>query len=224
MQKSSFFLILLFAVSCKCPCINKTLATEEGKKRDNAIIVVTGLSGAGKTIVAQKMIAEMKLLKTISYTTRSPRPGEQNGVDYFFITKEKFQKMIELGEFVEYSEHFNNFYGTSKNQISEAAGDVILVINELGAKRISEMKKLDCLIFYLDISEKEMMRRILGRDGTIDRSELKKRIEERNSARLFDGNEKNFYKINTDKLSPLEVFERIKNIYFDYKASAKSSR
>ena len=84
------------------------------------IFVISGTSGVGKSTVLAKVMEKRKdLIFSVSATTRAPRPGEKEGVDYYFVTQEQFRKMIDQDEFLEYDAHMNNSYGTPKAQVEE---------------------------------------------------------------------------------------------------------
>ena len=95
------------------------------------LFVISGASGVGKsTVLAKAMALQPQLQFSVSATTRKPRPGEIDGVNYFFVSKETFQDMIEQGAFLEYDAHMDNYYGTPKAQLEEKllTGSVILDI------------------------------------------------------------------------------------------------
>ena len=103
------------------------------------LIVISGASGVGKGTVVKEMMAERKdLFFSVSATTRPPSPGEQDGVDYYFVTREQFRDMIEKGELLEYDEHAKNFYGTPRAQVEQKRemGHVLLDIEPNGSKNV----------------------------------------------------------------------------------------
>lgn len=136
------------------------------KKRGN-LIVISGPSGAGKDSVTAKVLESMDNIKlSISYTSRKPRGNEENGKDYFFVSKEEFQNLITKGEFLEYAEYSFNYYGTSKNQVNnmlEQGIDVILVIEVQGALQIKNMIEDAIFIFIVPPTMKELKRRLVNR-------------------------------------------------------------
>jgi guanylate kinase len=84
------------------------------------LFVISGASGVGKSTVLNKVMAERSDLRfSVSATTRAPRPGETNGINYYFVSKEKFQEMIAQDAFLEYDAHMDNYYGTPKRQVEE---------------------------------------------------------------------------------------------------------
>lgn len=131
------------------------------------LYVVAAPSGAGKTTLVRLLLerqADIQL--SISNTTRSPRPGEQNGREYHFTTVDDFRSMISRGEFLEWAEVHGNFYGTSKKWIADrlAEGhDVLLEIDWQGAQQVRKLFPEAIGIFILPPSMAELERRLTGR-------------------------------------------------------------
>ena len=133
------------------------------------LFVISGASGVGKsTVLAKVMAAREDLRFSVSATTRLPREGEQEGVSYYFVTKERFEEMIRGDEFVEYDNHMKNFYGTPKAQLEEklALGHVILDIEPNGAFLVRAQRPDATLIFIAPPSMEELERRLRGRGDT----------------------------------------------------------
>ena len=147
--------------------------------RKGLLLVVSGPSGAGKGTICKALLNKNDEIKlSVSATTRKPRNGEVHGVNYFFIEKEEFTKMIENGEFLEYAQIYDNFYGTPKSAIIEClekGQDVILEIEMQGAKQIKEVYPEGVFIFVLPPSLEELKSRIVGR-GTETQEEIEKRF------------------------------------------------
>ena len=143
------------------------------------LLVVSGPSGAGKGTICKALLNKNDQIKlSVSATTRKPRNGEVHGVNYFFIEKEEFAKMIENGEFLEYAQIYDNFYGTPKAAIIEClekGQDVILEIEMQGARQIKEVYPEGVFIFVLPPSLEELKSRIVGR-GTETQEEIEKRF------------------------------------------------
>ena len=133
------------------------------------LFVISGASGVGKsTVLKQVMEGREDLSFSVSATTRQARPGEVDGVHYYFVSQEKFQQMIEENAFLEYDKHAANYYGTPAFQVEEKLqkGPVILDIEPAGAKIVKE-KRPDCvLIFIMPPSQEELERRLRGRGDT----------------------------------------------------------
>lgn len=133
------------------------------------LIVISGASGVGKGTVLGLMMEKRKDLSfSVSATTRAPRPGEKDGVHYYFITKEKFEEMIEKGDFLEYDAHAANYYGTPRTQAEEklACGHVLLDIEPKGAEQVRKAAPDAALIFIMPPSVEELERRLRGRGDT----------------------------------------------------------
>ena len=143
------------------------------------LFVISGASGVGKsTVLSRVMEARKDLTFSVSATTRSPRPGEQDGVHYYFVTKEAFRQMIEEDAFVEYDAHMSNFYGTPKKQLEEKAekGHVILDIEPNGAFNVRKSRPDATLIFIAPPSIEELERRLVNR-GDTDAEQIRIRQE-----------------------------------------------
>jgi guanylate kinase len=131
------------------------------------LMVLSGPSGVGKGTVCRALRSrETSLDYSISVTTRSPRAGERNGVEYFFKTKEEFQQMIEKQELLEWAEYAGNFYGTPLNYVRETLDqgqDVILEIEVQGAMQVKKNFPEAMFIFLAPPSLSELKNRIEGR-------------------------------------------------------------
>lgn len=148
-------------------------------RRRGVLIVVSGPSGSGKNrVISEVMRIRDDLRYSISATTRPMRPGEQDGVNYYFVSRDRFEDMIRQGELLEYAEVYGNLYGTPRKPIEEilAAGqDVILDVDVLGARQICERCSDAVLVFLLPPSIRELERRIRGR-GTDDEATIQLRM------------------------------------------------
>ena len=133
------------------------------------LFVISGASGVGKSTVLSKVMAAREDLRfSVSATTRGPRPGEVDGVSYYFIDKERFEEMIREDAFVEYDAHMANYYGTPKAQLEEKLrnGNVILDIEPNGAFMVKSKRPEATLIFIAPPSMAELERRLRGRGDT----------------------------------------------------------
>lgn len=137
------------------------------------LIVFSGPSGVGKGTVRKKVFEKIgdKLYYSISMTTRAMREGETNGVEYYFVSKDKFMSELEVGNVLEYNEYVGNFYGTPKDIIFEKINqgiDVVLEIDVNGARQIKE-KVPNCLsIFVAPPSFEALKERLIGRNTDSD--------------------------------------------------------
>jgi len=133
------------------------------------LFVISGASGVGKsTVLAQVMAARSDLRFSVSATTRPPRPGETDGVSYYFVTKETFEEMIRQDAFLEYDAHAANYYGTPKKQLEEKLVDshVILDIEPNGAFAVRKSRPDAVLIFIMPPSVEELESRLRSRGDT----------------------------------------------------------
>ena len=143
------------------------------------LFVISGASGVGKSTVLSQVMAERSDLRfSVSATTRAPRPGEQDGVNYYFVTKAKFQEMIRQDAFVEYDAHMDNFYGTPKAQLDEKLkdGSVILDIEPNGAFAVRKTRPDAVLIFIAPPSMEELEKRLRSR-GDTSQDQIQMRLE-----------------------------------------------
>ncbi|MCI6921166.1 MAG: guanylate kinase [Lachnospiraceae bacterium] len=136
-------------------------------KRKGILIVVSGFSGAGKGTLMKKLMEEYdNYALSISMTTRNPRPGEEDGREYFFVTKEQFEEKIGQDGLIEYANYCGNYYGTPRAYVEqqlEAGKDVILEIEIQGALKIREKFPTALQLFVMPPSAKELRRRLIGR-------------------------------------------------------------
>ena len=131
------------------------------------LAVVSGFSGAGKGTIMKSLMAKYdNYALSVSATTRNPRPGEEDGREYFFRTKEEFEEMIRQDQLIEYARYVENYYGTPKAYVEEqlsAGRDVILEIEIQGAMKIKEQFPESLLLFVTPPSAKELQKRLVGR-------------------------------------------------------------
>lgn len=144
------------------------------------LIVITGPSGVGKGTLVRKLLnRHRELTLSISMTTRNPRPGEVEGQDYYFVTREQFAEMIEARSLLEWAEYTGNCYGTPRQQVEEklAQGrDIILEIELLGARQIKSSFPNTRSIFILPPNFSELERRLRNR-GNDSETTINKRLE-----------------------------------------------
>ena len=169
-------------------------------KSIGSLIVISGPSGAGKGSVIQGLLKQNpNTWLSVSMTSREPRPGEKEGINYFYVTKEEFEKRIEEGYFLEYNYYAGNYYGTPKEFIHEKLRngiDVILEIEINGASNVKKLMDDAIFIFILPPSWKEMKRRLESRN-----TETKEKIMERFQTAYKEVNEVtkyNYVVVNDD--------------------------
>ena len=164
------------------------------------LIVVSGFSGSGKGTIMKELLNRYdNYALSISATTRKPREGEVDGREYFFITKDEFEQMIERNELIEYARYVDNYYGTPKAYVEEqlAAGkDVILEIEIQGAMKIREQFPEAVLLFIVPPSAEILRQRLIGR-GTetmeVIEARMRRAVEESDGMENYD-----YYVVNDD--------------------------
>ena len=143
------------------------------------LIVISGSSGVGKSTVLGRVMAERSDLQfSVSATTRSPRPGETDGVSYYFLTKEKFKSLMAEDAFVETDFHMDNYYGTLKSELLNKTkdGNLILDIEPNGAMNVRAVYPDATLVFIAPPSLEALEQRIRGRGDTAE-EQIKIRME-----------------------------------------------
>ncbi|MBE7088857.1 MAG: guanylate kinase [Clostridiales bacterium] len=175
----------------------------------NLLLIFSGPSGVGKGTILQELRKDGNFIDSVSCTTRSPREGELNGREYFFVSSEQFKNMIERGELLEYDEHFGNFYGTPRAFVEEKlqSYDVILEIEVNGALSVKRAYPSAVLIFIAPPSVQELKSRLIGR-GSEDIEKIENRLA-RLDYELSKKGEYDFVVVN-DNL--MEAVEEIKSI------------
>lgn len=150
-------------------------------KQKGILFILSGPSGVGKGTVRQRLFEQETNLKySVSATTRKKRPGEKEGVDYFYKTEEEFKQMIANGELLEYARYVNNYYGTPKKYVEEQlalGNDVFLEIEVQGALQVKKNFPEGVFIFLCPPSLEELKNRIMNR-GTETDSLIRNRLKE----------------------------------------------
>jgi guanylate kinase len=150
----------------------KTGAIMTPKPSKGVLYIVSAPSGAGKTSLVKALLkTDPAIHLSVSFTTRPPRPGEIDGRDYHFVSRERFEAMLAEGEFLEHAEVYGNFYGTSKGSIAgdlDAGRDILLEIDWQGAAQVREHFPQAASIFILPPSFSALRTRLSGRGQDSD--------------------------------------------------------
>ena len=149
--------------------------------KQGRIIIISGPSGVGKGTVVKRIMAEdTNLCFSVSATTRAMRPGEADGINYYFISREQFEDMIQKGEFLEYASYTGNYYGTPEFAVNAALAQgrsVVLEIDVQGALQVMQRRADAVSIFIAPPSYEELRRRLTGR-GDTDPESMERRLRE----------------------------------------------
>lgn len=144
-----------------------------------SLFIITAASGTGKTSLVKQLIATTNDLSvSISHSTRQPRPGEVDGQDYHFVSREVFTSMIKQGEFLEHAEVFDNFYGTAQSSVEymlQNGLDVILEIDWQGALQVQKLRPDATTIFILP-PDRQSLRQRLSNRGQDSNEVIEKRL------------------------------------------------
>ena len=176
----------------------------------NILIVLSGPSGAGKGTIAKKLVQRNpELVLSVSCTTRAPRSGEVDGKDYYFISKDQFKSMIDNDGLIEYSEHFENYYGTPKALVQDSLKekDVILEIDVNGGLNVREHFSDVVLIMIVPPSIEEVKNRLIKRNTeSIEKINLRM---ERISYEMEMAKEYDYTVVNDNLIGAVEKIENI---------------
>ena len=167
------------------------------------LFTVSAPSGAGKTSLVKALVqAEPDVLVSVSHTTRAMRPGEEDGVNYHFVSKPQFQTMLENGDFLEQAQVFDNFYGTSKSWVDETLSkdiDVILEIDWQGSQQVRRLIPDAVSVFILPPSRESLLDRLQGRQQD---------SEEVIQARMAEAKNEISHYVESDYLIVNDVFDQ----------------
>ena len=147
----------------------------------STLFVISGPSGAGKSVLIRRILDDLPAIRfSVSSTTRGPRPGETEGIDYHFISREQFQADIEAARFLEHAQYSGNLYGTNRHEIEEAerlGQDLLLDIEVQGARQLQEKGVEAVYIFVAPPSFAELERRLRSRN-TEDEAAIQRRLRQ----------------------------------------------
>lgn len=158
--------------------------TQRFEPASGQLVIISGPSGAGKSTVVRQLlqVCPLPLATSVSATTRAPRDAEQHGVDYYFLSQEKFDRLRHRGAFLECKQNFGmqHWYGTLKDQVAAGLGEgkwLILEIDVQGAMEVLEHPELDPITIFIHPGGMEELERRLRMRGTEDESSLAARLE-----------------------------------------------
>ena len=146
----------------------KELKIFSSSKENSKLIVISGPSGVGKSSITRELRNDDRFWISVSATTRAPRVGEENGVDYFFVSNEKFDQMVNNGEFLEWANFANARYGTPAKAVDQKLADgrnVVLEIELQGARQVRKVRK-DALLVFIQPPSFEVLKERLVKRGT----------------------------------------------------------
>ncbi len=189
------------------------------------LIVISAPSGSGKTTIARAIMEKYPaMLFSVSATTRTPRPGETNGKDYFFLSKEEFQKRVQAEDLVEWEEIYGNFYGTLKSEIDRALqrGAIMLFdVDVKGALSIKKHYRDDSLLIFIKPPSFEILRDRLLNRKTEDRATIQRRLD-RVPMELEKGNAFDWQVVNDDLQTAIHEVDGIIRSHTDIEILTQS--
>ncbi len=156
------------------------MKVDENMKKQGILTIISGFSGVGKGTIVSRLLEKhpQDYCLSISATTRAPREGEADGVNYFFVSKSDFETMIREDRLLEYAQYVNNYYGTPKDFVLEKLGQGIHVILEIemqGAKKIKEQYPETLMLFVAPPKAQDLKERLIGR-GTESSEQISSRL------------------------------------------------
>ena len=158
------------------------------------LVILSGVSGAGKDTIKKELLKRMENAVTLpSFTSRTMRPGEQEGLQYHFITKEEFEEKIRKGDFYEYDVHHGNYYGTSRELMNEKMSQGKIIIKDIEVNGTENLVKLlgndtRIVTIFLKVEKEELKRRLIERGDNIQDIELRlsRLTYEESKLKLYD--------------------------------------
>ena len=176
----------------------------------HSLVVVSGPSGVGKGTIVKTLVKRREdVVESVSCTTRAPREGERHGREYFFLSKEEFLKRVDEGDFLEYDEHFGNYYGTPKDFVMKSLQekDVLLEIDVNGGLAVERSYPDAILIMVLPPNKEEIRKRLIGRSTeTIEKINLRM---ERIEYELAKSDDYDYAVVNDDLMQAVNEIEQI---------------
>jgi guanylate kinase len=158
----------------------QSFSAKDSNRKSGRLLIISAPSGAGKSTLCKALLKRFgNIIFSISYTTRQPRPGEQDGVEYFFITKAEFEKGIKSGKWAEWAVVHENYYGTSTEYLDKellSGKDILLEIDVQGARQILEKYPESITIFIMAPSFDELRNRLESR-GADDPHVIERRMQ-----------------------------------------------
>ncbi len=160
------------------------------------LVILSGVSGAGKDTIKKELIKRMDdVISLPSFTSRKPRTGEEEGVQYHFISKEEFEQKIENGEFYEYDEHHENYYGTSKKLMNDKIQSGKIIVKDIevnGTESLIKLLKNDTKLvtIFLKVDREELKNRLINRGDNLSEADMELRLGrlkyEESKIKLYD--------------------------------------
>lgn len=160
------------------------------------LVILSGVSGAGKDTIKKELIKRMdNVISLPSFTSRKPREGEEEGVQYHFITKQEFEEKIKNNEFYEYDLHHENYYGTSRKLLNEKIASGKIIVKDIEVNGTENLIKLlkdetKLVTIFLRVEKEELRRRLIDRGDNLTEDEIELRLGrldyEENKIRLYD--------------------------------------
>ena len=189
---------------------------------ENIMVILSSPSGVGKTTLTKKIQQKYQSFKiSVSHTTRLPRSNEVDGVDYHFVSHQKFESLIKEKKFYEYAKIFENYYGTLKKNVDKTilTNDIIFDIDWQGTKQLSKFKNLNLLKIFLTTDKAELKKRLVNRNQNT-KAEIEKRFNSFEED-IKHWNDYDYVVINKN----LDVcFRQIENIILNKKKNSISSQ
>lgn len=160
------------------------------------LVILSGVSGAGKDTIKKELIRRMEdVISLPSFTSRKPREGETEGVQYHFITKEQFEEKIKNNEFYEYDLHHDNYYGTSRKLMNEKIASGKIIVKDIEVNGTENLMKIlkgetNLVTIFLKVEREELRRRLIARGDNLSEAELELRLGrleyEESKIKLYD--------------------------------------